>query len=177
MAGLSAIFSKRPLWFWGILLIVIGLFIGLNLSDIIDVNFWSIFFPALIILVGASVIFNIKPSTSKKSEDDDSSDGEKTAIFYGQESRVKGDYEGGALTAIFGGVELDLRQAKIKDGSVISVFTFCGGITIMMPDDIVVKNEVRGVFGGSEDKSIAKSSAKKEVYIQGECILGGLEIK
>ena len=177
LAGLSAIFSKRPLWFWGILLIVIGLFIGLNLSDIIDVNFWSIFFPALIILVGASVIFNIKPSTSKKSGDDDSSDGEKTAIFYGQESRVKGNYEGGALTAIFGGVELDLRQAKIKDGSVISVFTFCGGITIMMPDDVVVKNEVRGVFGGSEDKSIAKSSAKKEVYIQGECILGGLEIK
>ena len=44
LAGLSAIFSKRPLWFWGILLIVIGLFIGLNLSDIIDVNFWSIFF-------------------------------------------------------------------------------------------------------------------------------------
>ena len=90
---------------------------------------------------------------------------------------MKGNYEGGALTAIFGGVELDLRQAKIKDGSVISVFTFCGGITIMMPDDVVVKNEVRGVFGGSEDKSIAKSSAKKEVYIQGECILGGLEIK
>ena len=107
----------------------------------------------------------------------DGSDNEKVAIFYGEESRVKGDYTGGSVTAIFGNAELDLRQAKIKDGAVIDVFTFCGGASISLPDDVIVKNEVRGVLGGSEDKTVSKSSAKKTLHLRGECVLGGLEIK
>ena len=90
---------------------------------------------------------------------------------------MKGDYSGGSVTAIFGGVELDLRQAKIKDGTVIDVFTFCGGVNINMPDDVIVKNEVHGILGGSEDKTVSKSSAKKTIYLRGECVLGGLEVK
>lgn len=101
----------------------------------------------------------------------------KVAIFYGEESRVKGDYTGGSVAVIFGGMELDLRQAKIKDGVVIDVFTFCGGASISLPDDVIVKNEVRGILGGSEDKTTPKSSAKKTIYLKGECVLGGLEIK
>ena len=90
---------------------------------------------------------------------------------------MKGDYTGGSVTAIFGGVELDLRQAKIKDGAVIDVFTFCGGVNINMPDDVIVKNGVHGILGGSEDKTAPKPSAKKTIHLRGECILGGLEVK
>ena len=78
---------------------------------------------------------------------------------------------------MFGGVELDSRQANIKDGAIIDVFTFCGGININLPDDVIVKNEVRGVLGGSDDKTVPKPSAKKTIYLRGECVLGGLEIK
>lgn len=90
---------------------------------------------------------------------------------------MKGDYAGGSATAIFGGVELDLRQAKIKDGAVIDIFTLCGGVSLSLPDDVIVKNEVRGILGGSEDKTMPKSSAKKTIILRGECVLGGLEIK
>ena len=155
----------------------IGVSIGLGAYGVINISVWKIFWPVMLIAIGLMVsVGSGGRKRSKKSAAADSGS-EKIAIFYGEESRVKGDYTGGSVTAIFGGVELDLRQAKIKDGAVIDVFTFCGGVNINMPDDVIVKNEVHGILGGSEDKTVSKSSAKKTIYLRGECVLGGLEVK
>ena len=181
LAGLTTIISSRKLLTraWGLLLMAAGVSIGLNAYGIIDVSIWKLFWPVVLIAVGLMMVFSIGSGRRKRYEKStsDSGDNEKIAIFYGEESRVKGDYTGGSATAVFGGVDLDLRQAKIKDGAVIDVFTFCGGVSINMPDDVIVKNEVRGILGGSEDKTVSKSSAKKTIYLRGECVLGGLEIK
>mgnify|MGYP000903731213 FL=1 len=181
LAGLTTIISSHKLLTraWGLLLMAAGVSIGLNTYGIIDVSIWKLFWPVVLIAVGVAVTFSVGSGgykRSKKSVADDSGN-EKVAIFYGEESRVKGDYTGGSATAIFGGVELDLRQAKIKDGAVIDIFTFCGGVSLSLPDDVIVKNEVRGILGGSEDKTVSKSSAKKTIYLRGECVLGGLEVK
>ena len=181
LAGLTTIISSRKLLTraWGLLLMAAGVSIGLNAYGIIDVSIWKLFWPVVLIAVGLMMVFSIGSGRRKRYEKStsDSGDNEKIAIFYGEESRVKGDYTGGSATAIFGGVDLDLRQAKIKDGAVIDIFTFCGGVSLSLPDDVVVKNEVRGVLGGSEDKSVSKPSAKKTIHVRGECVLGGLEIK
>ena len=180
IAGLSVLVSsRRPTgWVWGLLLVAVAAAIGLNAYNIINISVWKLFWPVILILVGLAVVLGIgsgRRQSKKRANDGD--DSEKVAIFYGEESRVKGDYTGGSLTAIFGGVELDLRQAKIKDGAVIDVFALCGGISVSLPDDVIIQNEVRGILGGSEDKTAPKSSAKKTIYLKGECILGGLEIK
>ena len=181
LAGLTTIISSRKLLTraWGLLLMAAGVSIGLNAYGIIDVSIWKLFWPVALIAVGLMMVFSIGSGRRKRYEKStsDSGDNEKIAIFYGEESRVKGDYTGGSATAVFGGVDLDLRQAKIKDGAVIDIFTFCGGVSISLPDDVIVKNEVRGILGGSEDKTVSKSSAKKIIYLRGECVLGGLEIK
>ena len=180
IAGLSILFSsRRPTgWVWGLLLVAVAAAIGLNAYNIINISVWKLFWPVILILVGLAVVLGIGSGRRQsKKRANDSGDSEKVAIFYGEESRVKGDYTGGSLTAIFGGVELDLRQAKIKDGAVIDVFALCGGISVSLPDDVIIQNEVRGILGGSEDKTAPKSSAKKTIYLKGECILGGLEIK
>lgn len=179
LAGLMTIFSSRraSLRVWGLLLIAIGVSVGLGVYGVINISVWKIFWPVMLIAIGLMVsVGSGGRKRSKKSAAADSGS-EKIAIFYGEESRVKGDYTGGSVTAIFGGVELDLRQAKIKDGAVIDVFTFCGGVNINMPDDVIVKNEVHGILGGSEDKTVSKSSAKKTICLRGECVLGGLEVK
>ena len=179
LAGLMTIFSSRraSLRVWGLLLMTIGVSIGLGAYGIINISVWKIFWPVMLIAIGLMVgVGSGGRKRSKKSAADDIGS-EKIAIFYGEESRVKGDYTGGSVTAIFGGVELDLRQAKIKNGAVIDVFTFCGGVNINMPDDVIVKNEVHGILGGSEDKTVSKPSAKKTIYLRGECVLGGLEVK
>ena len=170
---------RRPIdWVWGLLLIAVGVLIGLSAYGVINIGTWKSFWPVILIAIGLSVVFGIgsgRRQPKKRVADD--GDSEKVAIFYGEESRVRGDYTGGSVTAVFGGVDLDLRQAKIKDGAVIDVFTFCGGASISLPDDVIVKNDVRGVLGGSENKTAPKSSAKKTIHLRGECILGGLEVK
>lgn len=179
LAGLMTIFSSRKasLRVWGLLLMTIGVSIGLGTYGVINISVWKIFWPVILIAIGLMVsVGSGGRKRSKKSAAADSSS-EKIAIFYGEESRVKGDYTGGSATAIFGGVDLDLRQAKIKDGAVIDIFTLCGGVSLSLPDDVIVKNEVRGILGGSEDKTMPKSSAKKTIILRGECVLGGLEIK
>lgn len=179
LAGLMTIFSSRraSLRVWGLLLMTIGVSIGLGAYGVINISVWKIFWPVMLIAIGLMVGVGSGGHKRSKKSPADVSGNEKVAIFYGEESRVKGDYTGGSVTAIFGGVELDLCQAKIKDGAVIDVFTFCGGVNISMPDDVIVKNEVHGILGGSEDKTVSKSSAKKTIYLRGECVLGGLEVK
>ena len=179
LAGLMTIFSSRraSLRVWGLLLMTIGVSIGLGAYGVINISVWKIFWPVMLIAIGLMVGVGSGGRKRSKKSPADVSGNEKIAIFYGEESRVKGDYTGGSVTAIFGGVELDLRHAKIKDGTVIDVFTFCGGVNINMPDDVIVKNEVHGILGGSEDKTVSKSSAKKTIYLRGECVLGGLEVK
>ena len=179
LAGLVTIVSSQRLLTraWGLLLMAAGVSVGLNAYGVIDVSIWKLFWPVVLIAVGLMMVFSIGSANRKRAEESGTNDNEKVAIFYGEESRVRGDYTGGSLTAVFGGVDLDLRQAKIKDGTVIDVFTFCGGINISLPDDVIVENEVRGVLGGSDDKTVPKPSAKKTIYLKGECVLGGLEIK
>ena len=179
LAGLVTIVSSRKLLTraWGLLLMAAGVSIGLNAYGVIDVSIWKLFWPVILIAVGLMMVFSIGSANRKRAEESGTDDNEKVAIFYGEQSRVRGDYTGGSLTAVFGGVDLDLRQANIKDGAIIDVFTFCGGININLPDDVIVKNEVRGVLGGSDDKTMSKPSAKKTIYLKGECVLGGLEIK
>ena len=179
LAGLTTIVSSRKMLTraWGFLLMATGVSIGLNAYGVIDVSIWKLFWPVVLIAVGLMMVFSIGSANRKRAEESGTNDNEKVAIFYGEESRVKGDYTGGSATAIFGGVELDLRQAKIKDGAAIDIFTLCGGVSISLPDDVIVKNEVRGILGGSEDKTVSKSSAKKTIYLRGECVLGGLEVK
>ena len=182
LSGLVNIFNYRnkTAWIWGLLLVAIGILIGLNSYGIVDVSIWKVFWPVVLIAAGLVMMFNTSPKgvkRSKKLNKDGGIDNEKIACFWGEEDAIKGDYTGGSLVAIFGGVDLDLRQAKIKDGSVIEIFTFCGGVNITLPDDVIVKNEVRGFLGGTDDKTLPKDSSKKTLYLKGECILGGLEIK
>lgn len=181
LSGLVNIFNYRnkTAWIWGLLLVAIGVLIGFNSYGIVDVSIWKVFWPVVLIAAGLSMMFNTSPKGIKRSKklDKDNAGNEKIACFWGEEDAVKGDYTGGSLVAIFGGVDLDLRQAKIKDGSVIEIFTFCGGVNITLPDDVIIENEVRGFLGGTDDKTLPKDSAKKTLHLKGECILGGLEIK
>lgn len=172
LGGASVALSGRQLWIAGVPLMMVGVGIVLRAFQVIDVNVWKIFWPVLLIAAGCAVLFRMKSSSKRAAAERD-----KIAIFYGDGSRVTGKYDGGSLTALFGGIELDLRDADIKDGTVIDTFVLCGGVSIQVPDTVIVKNEVRGVLGDSDDKTAPVATAKKTLHVRGDCILGGFEIK
>jgi predicted membrane protein len=82
------------------------------------------------------------------------------------------------LTAIMGGIELDLRQAGTENGqAVIDVFVLWGGIEITVPPDWAVSNEITPIMGGAEDGSTGTQQAKHRLVVTGVVIMGGVDIK
>ena len=173
MVGVLTLRNRN--WLWGALWVAVGLTIGANAFLHNNVNIWRIFLPLVLIAIGLTIIFNLSQRQRRIAKQ--SSDDNMVASFSGNTRKIKGEFTGNSLSAAFGQVDLDLRQAKIEDGAVIDIFVVCGGINIIFPDNVIVKTQVNSIFSGVEDKTNAAKSAKKTVYIRGDCVLGGLEIK
>jgi predicted membrane protein len=101
------------------------------------------------------------------------------AMWSGLQRRVASpSFRRAELTAIMGGIELDLRQAGTENGeAVIDVFVLWGGIEITVPPDWAVSNQVTPILGGSEDKSTGTQQARNRLIVKGVVIMGGVDIK
>jgi predicted membrane protein len=194
---------SRYLISWQMLLIVLGLFnlarraytaaivlIGIGLFFLVDVpdNLRENFWPALIVLIGVSLILQWRRPRSGFHLPHGAVDSQKstdfideTAIFGGRRISVVTDtFQGGKITSIFGGSKVNLLYSKPVEGCVIDVATIFGGTKIIVPEDWNIKVEVVSVFGGFEDKRsasvISRTSSGKIVVIKGTCIFGGGEV-
>lgn len=87
------------------------------------------------------------------------------------------DFRGGELTAVMGGIELDLRQASIQGEAALRVFALWGGISIKVPTDWAVVVRAVPILGGVEDKTVPPMNPEKRLVIDGDVIMGGVEIK
>lgn len=76
------------------------------------------------------------------------------AIFGGVETRCTSQsFQGGEASAIFGGVDLDLREAVVRTPPAeIQVVALFGGIDIRVPDGWEVRMNVVPILGGAEDE-------------------------
>ena len=103
----------------------------------------------------------------------------EVAVWAGKQRRVASPaFRRGDLTAVMGGVELDLRAAATANGdALIDVFVMWGGIEIWVPPDWVVVNKVNVLMGGVEDKSTGTRDARHRLTVRGFVVMGGLEIK
>ncbi|MDF2159058.1 DUF5668 domain-containing protein [Algoriphagus sp. CAU 1675] len=103
------------------------------------------------------------------------------AIFSGVNKRVLSkNFQGGKLTAAFGGVDLDLTQADFKGLVTLQVDVIFGGMKIIVPPHWDVRTEVSNIAAGVEDKRIYRQSEvdpDKVLVLRGTVLFGGLEIK
>ncbi len=88
-------------------------------------------------------------------------------------------FRGGDAGAVLGGVEIDLRPARIAgDEAVIDVTTFMGGVDIRVPDGWRVSGETTTLLGSFTDKTrVPASDARVTLHVRGVAILGAVEIK
>ena len=106
-----------------------------------------------------------------------------TAIFGGSKRRVANqDFKGGELTAIFGGFELDLRQATLEGNQVrVDVFVLFGGGELKVPQHWAVTMKGSAVMGGFEDKTLQMPAAEGDVprvhlVVTGLVLFGSLTV-
>jgi len=116
--GLWHVFSRnfRNAGF-GILLIAIGAFFLLIKWGLLEGRIWSYFWPLLIVAAGLWILFKprfkgLKGEVPKIKDDDLGA----FALFSGFKRRFESEkFRGGKATALFGGMEIDLTQAKLAD--------------------------------------------------------------
>lgn len=174
-AGLLIFLSDMKQYITALAFAVVGGVILLNNLDYVDINLWNVIWPVVIIAIGLSIILNQtgKAHRNIRTQDLDSI----SAIFSGNDTSNKSqDYKGGKMTAVFGGITIDLRDAVIKDSATIEVFTVCGGIELKVPRNWHVKHSVFPILGGVESKAEGTEKGPT-LYINGTVALGGVEIK
>ncbi len=90
------------------------------------------------------------------------------------------DFQRADIFAMFGGIELDLRGAKIVNGTArIEANALFGGIEIRVPQNWSVELQGVGIFGGYEDKTIhpiGDENAAPKVVIRGSAMFGGVSV-
>lgn len=147
-----------------------------NLS--VDFEDW---WPILIIALGVVVVFRALGPRASGPAGAPAADARvsEVAIWAGKQRRnASPNFRHADLTAIMGGIELDLRAAATQTGeAVVDVFVMWGGVEIWVPPDWAVSNEVGLLMGGAEDKSTGTQAARHRLIVRGFVIMGGLEIK
>ncbi len=169
----------------GVIVMAVGGFFMIPLIFRETFHMYNMFWPSIFIIIGVIFIVSKRRGwnavTSKGSLGDDYID--YVNVFSGGERQiVSQNFRGGKVSAVFGGIELDLTKAKLAPGtSELEIACVFGGATIIVPDDWHVTIEVTPVLGGFTDsrKLIPGRTIdpSKHLIIKGAVVLGGGEVK
>ena len=178
------IFSEREKT-GNIIGLLIGVFLLLCCQNVLGFDMlWKLAIPAIIVIIGLKLIFNAvfgdkaaKMIVESRQNGNDVKTG--CATFSGQDMNFDGEkFDGAEISAIFGGVKCDLRNAIIEKDCAVTASAIFGGIDIYVPDNVNVKISSNSIFGGvSEKKHRSYMENAVTLYINATCIFGGAEIK
>lgn len=102
------------------------------------------------------------------------------ALMAGVRRQVISDaFRGGDASAIMGGVELDLRNAKVAEGQevVIDAFAWWGGVEIKVPAGWRITGDVLPLMGSFEDKTSSQGATGPVLIVRGVAVMGAIEVK
>lgn len=166
---------------------IIGLGIGVMLllssQGVIDSAILGrLIVPFIFVLIGLSLIFKNMFHSDKSIYANINYQGggsEYSAIFGGNSYTVTGEkFLGTTMNAIFGGVDLNLRDAIIDEDILINATAIFGGIDIIVPDNVKVKVSNVPIFGGVDNKAGRNADPNAPtIYINSTCMFGGIDIK
>jgi hypothetical protein len=162
---------------FGLVLMFVGAWGFATQQQWIKIHFWAVIGPVMLVLAGGSVVWRAFNRPTPEGAGDAYI--RTFAVFSGAELRPTVPFEGAELTAVMGGVKLDLSNAPMaRDTAVIDVFALMGGTEIFVPRDWDVTVRVVSLMGGCSDKRRpATGPATRHLIIQGMAVMGGVEIK
>lgn len=171
---------------------VIGVMLLASYHVNISFNFWRLIVPVILVSIGLKILFQGSFQRIGRSEyrshggaayDSDKNyssapKGEYTAVFSSNHVRLEDHFSGTNLSAIFGGLVLDIRDVDISGDVTINATAVFGGIDIYVPRGVRVKVNNVPVFGGVSNKSGYQADAGAPViYLNSTTMFGGIDIK
>lgn len=130
--------------------------------------------PALFLAIGVCILFRSLFGGTKRSYN-----GNKcySATFAGNViTETESPFTGCEADAVFGGLDLDLRDVVIEDGAVIEASAIFGGIDIKVPQGVNVKVKRTELFGGAKS-NVRNQNGGPVLYVNALCMFGGVDIK
>ena len=134
--------------------------------------------PIALVLLGVSLVWRSVAGRRAPASDGNSTVSAVAVLAGLNRGNNSNAFRGGDLTAVLGGCEVDLRQARIDGEAVIDVFAMWGGIEIRVPEDWTVIGRVTPLLGGFDDKTRPPQTASAHrLVVRGFVIMGGVEVK
>ncbi len=173
---------------WGAILIVFGLLLQLNHLGFGHFS-WGEMWPIVLIAAGGFAMWSALQAR-KMAENQGANPSDplttlnESAIFGGVQKRVNAkEFRGGQLQSLFGGIEIDLRDADMaEDQAVLHANAVFGGIELRVPETWYVAARGQGIFGGYTDSTryippTDPDKPKKTLVVMGTAVFGGVEIR
>lgn len=183
-----------------IILMAIGLFFLVD-KFIPGLSIEPFFWPILII--GLGILFIVRPRKKYRADFFERKEWKETAngqtfgsatvsdnndflyidsVFSGvQRTVLSKNFQGGKISCVFGGAEIDLTQADINGTVPLRLEAVFGGVKLIVPPHWQVLNQIDGVFHGVDDKRRAPAGAYAEInkvlLLKGSVVFGGIEIR
>lgn len=185
--------GKNQPWAW--VLITVGLWIFLDKIGWLYFNIWQLIIPAILLGVGGRLVYRALKERSEEAQAHDPDLPVSTLTLPGEEKPefvrsfafmsycdlhpVLNPFRGGDISAVMGGVKLDLRDTKMYgEQATLDVFAFWGGIEILVPPDWIVSSKVTPIIGGFVDsRRPSKVIPTKTLLIRGFNLMSGVEVK
>ncbi|MBZ5619546.1 MAG: cell wall-active antibiotics response protein [Acidobacteriia bacterium] len=173
--------------FGGVLVGFGGIFLARNLGyiDLGMREIWPLFLVGLglLLLFQRTAEWHVKVPNPSEARVSDVNTLNVSAIFGGAKRVLTTqDFQGGHVLALFGGVELDLRQAAIVgDRAVLEIDAMFGGVELKIPQSWNAVVEGTGIFGGYADNTLQTNPALvpgvKQLIVKGAAVFGGVDVK
>lgn len=176
LAGFFNIITNPAAKTGGVIISLAGFLLVLGNLEIFGAFEYISFWPLVIILFG--VWFMLSGSNENESLTRDSF--ETINFFSGSETRLLTDnFKGGSSIVAFGGVEIDLSKAEIKeDKAQIDLFVAFGGADILVPKDWNVIIKGVPIFAGWDDNTSVNEDTEGPILVVNSVLLfAGLDIK
>lgn len=173
--GVLSLAANRRHWIPPVFLVAIGSALLLQTTGVIE-SIGGIG-PVLLILLGVFVIVGRGFGTHQTSTADRI---DSFNLFSGSEIASHSTaFEGGRVGAMFGGAEIDLRDAQPASGATLDVFTAFGGVEVKVPEGWRVDIHGLPLFGGFENVTAKERLGvdAPELHIDATVLFGGLEVK
>lgn len=173
----------------GVVVMVIGSWLLLNTLGILKIGFWQLFWPLVLIGIGAALVLQALGRRGRESAGGVDDTLNIFAVLGGaKRSSLSTRFRGGEVTAFMGGYQIDLRQATIPPGeeAILDIFTAMGGGEIIVPSSWTVSTPIVPVMGGIDDKRLAPlpgtiqdtgGKPAPRLVLRGLLVMGGIEIK
>jgi predicted membrane protein len=174
----------------GVILMIIGTWLLLNSLGIVQVHFWELFWPIVLIGIGSVLVMQTLRRQHRDASGGDADDTINVFAVLSGAKRMSAStrFRGGEVTAFMGGYQIDLRQATIPPGeeAALDIFTAMGGGEIFVPASWTVATPIVAVMGGIDDKRLPPLAVALDslggkpaprLVLRGLVAMGGIQIK